>query len=484
MNWKVGAILAALLAIFIALEALLPLRTAILIGADEGFEVAKATLCLKGYKLYTDIWNDQPPLHTFLLTETLRHFSSTMLGPRLITSGLSLLLLAALFVLCWRFGGSRVATIATFLLLASPGFLLLGSSCMLEIPALAPTVAALCVLSLGNRSKWPMAEIIAGVLFGIALEIKLISFVMLPMAALLVWVNQRRDPSPIWSVIQRLVILSICLAASIIATDLVASHGAYLAHFHQSWASHFGGTKSLDYGSPNEHRFDWAALLRNWDLSIPAALGVVVCVRRISGTFGSAVPLIWLAYSFFVFGMHRPWWNYYYVHTAIPLCWCAAIGIESVWANARWPQGKLWCVILALYALCAGAWMIERLNLEVQSVRHSPQTYTSLFLKEMERYKSQAHWLYAEEPVYSFHAGIPLPPDLGVVVLKRYWSGEMSNARLTKDLMSYKPELILLKNDSQPRPFRDLINTEYLLIYMDADNLLYVRKSIARFPTH
>jgi hypothetical protein len=60
----------------------------------------------------------------------------------------------------------------------------------------------------------------------------------------------------------------------------------------------------------------------------------------------------------------------------------------------------------------------------------------------------------------------------------------MSNARLTEDLMSYKPELILLKNDSQPRPFRDLINTEYLLIYMDADNLLYVRKSIARFPTH
>ena len=59
---------------------ILPLRTAILIGADEGFEVAKATLSLNGYKVYTDVWNDQPPLHTFLVTETLWHFSSTMLA--------------------------------------------------------------------------------------------------------------------------------------------------------------------------------------------------------------------------------------------------------------------------------------------------------------------------------------------------------------------------------------------------------------------
>jgi hypothetical protein len=77
-----------------------------------------------------------------------------------------------------------------------------------------------------------------------------------------------------------------------------------------------------------------------------------------------------------------------------------------------------------------------------------------------------------------------LPPDLGVVVAKRYWSGEFTDARLVDDLAAYRPELILLKNDSKLRPFRDLINAEYFLIYMEADNLLYVRKSIARFPKH
>jgi hypothetical protein len=476
--------LACLLTLFLVLQSLLPLRTAILIGADEGFEVAKATLCLKGYKLYTDIWNDQPPLHTFVLTEMMRHLSSTMLGPRLITSVFAVLLLAAVFVLCWRFSGSRVATIATGLLLASPGFLLLGSSCMLEIPALAPSIAGLCVLALGNRSKWPIAEMVAGALFGIALEIKIISLVMLAIAALLVWMNQHPAPCPGRNVTKSLLVLVVCLGVSTLATDLLASHGAYLSHFQQSWTSHFGRMKSFEHGSPDDHRFNWAALLRNWDLTIPAVLGVVVCARRASRALPAAVPLMWLAYSLLVFGLHRPWWNYYYVHTAIPLCWCAAIGIDAVLDKARWPKGRLVCVVLALYALCVGVWLKERISLQIQSVLRSPQTYTCLFLKEIERYKPQTRWMYTEEPVYSFQAGIPLPPDLAVVMLKRYWSGEMTDARLTADLKAFKPELMLLRNDTRPRPFRDLLNAEYQLIYMDGDNLLYVSKSIAKPTKH
>jgi hypothetical protein len=483
-SWRNGAALTCLLALFLFLQSFLPLSTAILIGSDEGFEVAKATLSLKGYKLYTDIWNDQPPLHTFLLTETIRHFSSTMLGPRLMTSGFAMLLLTSVYLLCWRLSGSRVAILATLLLLCSPGFLLLASSCMLEIPALAPTMAALCVLALGNRSRWPAAEMVAGALLGIALEIKMISLMMLPMAVLLVWLNQRQNPSPVRSSSKRLVVLLICLGASTVAADLVAGGGAYLMHFRQSWVSHFGGMKSHDYGSPNGFPFDWAVLLRNWDLSLPAALGVVVCLGRVSGALSAAVPLAWLTYNLLVLGLHRPWWNYYYVHTAFPLSWCAAIGIDAMWAKARWPQGRLWCALLGLYVLCSGVWLEERLSLEIQSVRRSPQTYSCLFLKEMERYKPQTKWLYAEEPIYSFHAGIPLPPDLGVVVLKRYWSGEMTTARLTEDLRSIKPEMMLLRNNTRLRPFRDLINDQYQLIYMDPDHLLYVLKSIAKTSKH
>jgi hypothetical protein len=156
----------------------------------------------------------------------------------------------------------------------------------------------------------------------------------------------------------------------------------------------------VEHGSPNDHPFDWLALLRNWDLTIPAVAGVIVCARRIPGSTKMAVPLVWLACNLLVFGLHRPWWNYYYVHTAIPLCWCAAIGIDAAWTRAKRAGERLWWVPLGLYILCSGPWMAERLYLQVQVVRRSPQTFTSLFLKEMERYKPMTHWLYAEEPVY------------------------------------------------------------------------------------
>lgn len=47
-------------------------------GADEGFELAKTILCLKGHKLYSEVWNDQPPLHTWIVTKIIelsRRFS-------------------------------------------------------------------------------------------------------------------------------------------------------------------------------------------------------------------------------------------------------------------------------------------------------------------------------------------------------------------------------------------------------------------------
>src|SRR6516225_5359931 len=44
-----AVVLGCLLAGFLIIESFIPLGTAVQIGADEGFELAKATLCLKGH---------------------------------------------------------------------------------------------------------------------------------------------------------------------------------------------------------------------------------------------------------------------------------------------------------------------------------------------------------------------------------------------------------------------------------------------------
>jgi len=73
-----------MLACFLSLAFCFPLRTAVEIGADEGIELAKADAWLHGYHLYSQVWCDQPPLHTFLLKSALGHISHSILVARLL----------------------------------------------------------------------------------------------------------------------------------------------------------------------------------------------------------------------------------------------------------------------------------------------------------------------------------------------------------------------------------------------------------------
>ncbi len=362
------------------------------------------TLCLNGYKLYSEVWNDQPPLRTFLITQAVRlqgnqptpslspsdsgtgvspvrietdgrvrgaedrqdalsHYSP--LGPRLVTVAFAALLLISVFIMAlhvarqsgagvspaWAEGeagrertrgtqseGESVpslrsvrsfaarlwtAGLATALLIASPGFLELSSSCMLEIPALATALAGLCALWVLPRTRWFAVECLAGILFGSAALMKLVPLYLLPLAAMIVWLRQRDDqsetmpslsPSPSprpfpqptgrgWSldrvrgsstspslsaVLQSLgrlfvpmLVMGAALAASFVAVDWLIERGAFLIHFQQSWSSHFGGVQSFEYGSPGEHAFDWSILPKNWDLALPAALGICVLITRL-----------------------------------------------------------------------------------------------------------------------------------------------------------------------------------------------------------
>ena len=151
--------------------------------------------------------------------------------------------------------------------------------------------------------------------------------------------------------------------------DYLIDRGAFLLHFRQSWSSHFATAKSFEYGSANDHPFDWSIFLKNWDPTVPALVGIGLLLRaklpalysrdrmslvspslrlspppsageRVAGqpatgpsgsvgkTVVAMVPFAWLTLTSIVFATHKPWWSYYYIHIAVPLCWCAAIGVE------------------------------------------------------------------------------------------------------------------------------------------------------------
>jgi hypothetical protein len=494
---KPALVLGAILLGFLLLQCLLPLTTTIKIGADEGFELAKATLCANGYHLYTEIWNDQPPLDTFLVTQILEHISTSVLAPRLMTIAFAVVLLIAVFAIAYRVHGLAVAALATASAVASPGFLELSCSVMQEIPSLAPALAALAVLTVGGRGKMHIAEIIAGTLMAMALQMKFIELVYLPLAGLILFLRCRnaggrlfsksadgksgnsQPKTPLSS--REFIVPSLVFAASLAASFALLGillGGNFWLQFQQSWAAHFAAPITLEYGSPAEHAFDWSVLLKNWDTFLFAIVGIVLCLVQWKQLPLGLVPVASFILTMVVVERHKPWWTYYYIHSAIPMCWCGAVGFMAIYRHFLKQRGVALRSLFAGFTICAAVWMGSRLYLQITGIRNSPQIYSSLVLQEIKRLKPFTKIIFTDEPVYSFHSGIPLPPELGVISLKRFWSGDLSNARLVKILTDWKPGLVLWRIESRELPFDALLQTEYRLIYEDSQQRLYARAEI------
>jgi hypothetical protein len=555
--WRPFLVLSLLLTAFVGLLYLLPLGTAIKMGADEDGELSKATLCNHGFKLYTEVWNDQPPLHTFIIANLLKHVSHSVLVPRLLTVGFAMVLLASTFLLIRAVSGLLPASLATAMLIGSPGFLELSSSAMREIPALAPIIVGLWLLWTGPRMRWRLTEILVGVLFGFALQMKFIGVVYLPICGLILWLRSRRlslsqsraptstlsagraggtrassvfagkgrrdagapgtRAGQFW---QASLVFAMSVIISFVALNCLTGSPLTL-QLQQSWASHFAATKSFEYGSPKDYPYDWTVLLKNWDTTAPALLGLTLLLRRLRCTPEAALPIGWLVLTMVVFGAHRPWWPYYYIHNALPLCWCAGIGIAFAWDQIRINQSlskssrparisgrrsstrpqyqgladqglaelvppgrgkEIWwrAAGIAIFGLCASGWMGTRIYLEEQATRGAPKLYTCLVLKEIERFKPFTTFMFSDQPIFSFHADLPMPPNLAVMPLKQLWTGELNRARLVAELETLKPGLIFLGKDSTAVPYEELLTREYRLVYQDGANRLYAHQSISK----
>lgn len=471
------ALPALLVVIYLLLEWWVPLGSAVQLGADEGFELSKATLCLHGHSLYREVWNDQPPLHTWLVCFGLRHGSGSVGGARLLTVGFAVTLLVALFSWWRQVSGWAAAFGGVLLLMFSPGFVELSSSCMLELPSLATACVALALLARSGRGfRWEAA---AGVVFGLALMMKLVPAMLLVVAGLVVWAKLRGDAHPGRQVAGGGLVLFASLLVSFVLADWVVNGGAFLRHFGQTWASHFGAGKSVVYGSAAEHAYDWRILARNWDTSLPALVGIVLLARRARADRTALLPLGWLAWSLLVFGIHRPWWPYYYIHTALPLCWCAGEGWVGAFGWLRRKRSRWWLAGLAVFALAAGLWAGGRVYLQLRGMRLLPRTYAEPVLAEMARFRDVAGTLYAEDTIYSFHADIPMVPEVAVLPLKRFWTGDITAEGVAKALAEARPGLVLLRNTPEERPFQLLLASEYRPIYLDDEHRLFVRNDLA-----
>jgi hypothetical protein len=465
-----------------------PVRSAVQIGGDELFEVSKGLLWTKGFPLYSEVWNDQPPLHTVLLGLTFKLFGPTIHVARALAVGLGLLMFSGFFLLVRKRCGNLAAWVATVCLLMAPQALVLSVSVMLEVPAMALALCALLPLYEWTQGRrWTLLALSGG-LFASALQMKLTAALTGPALAVEImlasngtgWFGKARES------LRNMTIWGMSFVAAYIVLGVALG-----ANFDLLWASHFSSRMGDELLETNSFAFSFGLLADHTEALWCLSAAVLLAALR-NDWRRLAFPVVMLLTVSAIHLNHRPWWWYYYLHFAIPIAWLTGYAISVLLKadcigdeSGHLPFGALpsRLMAIALIGLClfAGG---TRLLSEVNGMQALQRVEANPVVAKMTEFAPRTRWVYAAGSVIlPFHAGLPLIPELAVVPATRIWSGRLTDAQVLLIVKQYRPEQILISDPALGESVQSFADSDYDLAYQSGSTRLYVIKAVSQAPS-
>ena len=162
----------------------LPISQVFEYDLDEGYNVIKSLLFLNGFSLYREIWSDQPPLFTLVLSYCFKLFGPSVHHGRLLILIFSGIFLWAFYQTIKNLWGSFCAFTAVVFLLLSTLFLCLHISVMLCTPARALAMLSIYFITLYKKSCSKRFLVLSGIFMALSLHAKLIMLFLVPLIAL------------------------------------------------------------------------------------------------------------------------------------------------------------------------------------------------------------------------------------------------------------------------------------------------------------
>lgn len=450
---------------------------------DEGINVIKAVLMGHGYPLYTQTWSDQPPVFTQILATTFTLFGQSMLAARLTVFVLATLLVWAYTSVVRLHLGVTAAWVALLLLMLSDNFVRLSVAVMIGLPALSFAMVALYLLQrfklAGERNVARLWLVVAGgVLMGVAMQTKLFVVFLVPLLALDLldfgrdWFSARNR---FWrklghGVLFGLVVLVTWGAIALYynAVDREMLLGAHLNASVQSAYEGDGGWAELS----RYLLFDYGHLL------LALAGVVVIFVRR---QWHGLLPLSWLLLATLLLSNHSPIWYHHYQFVAIPLSWLGAYlvpllrsptdaGLQPNAHQERANGGPIssWFQQLALLVLFVVVLSLIYSRAKATIPYYNQRIYDADVVALLQQDAADTTWVFADQAIYPFYAGLQVPPEVAVFSRKRFFGESLDNHMLVDVLERYRPEQVLLtrfKDDLLRDPeFVTYLNDHYTVV--------------------
>jgi PelA/Pel-15E family pectate lyase len=415
---------------------------------DEGGNLAKGALVAQGFRLYGDIWSDQPPLVTWLSAALFRVTGPSMAAGRWLVLAFAALLVGTLFGLLRRWYGGGPALVGCLLLVLSTHFVLISVSFMIGLVGVSLCVASLAALAAAERdtrraTAWLVG---AGVLGALAVATKL--FVAPLVALLSLYAVQRHG--------RRAAIYGAALlaVAALVAWQCGAVALPQLSQSHLTAFAHAG------YGLDPR----LAVVRSDAALFALALAGLVLALRR-----RDWLPVAWLACGAGILSLHRPYHYHHGILLAVPAAWLATRAVRA--AVDRWaslPDGlrHLALVFGAVSLLVAARGQLDALrnlaaNRQAGDASRGPTRQA--VLAGLRAHQGANPWVLTDRPAYAIVAGLRPLPELAVLSAKRMQLLRVAGPDFFNSLLDKyrQPQVLLLRHPAYPDAFTARLARDY-----------------------
>jgi hypothetical protein len=394
-------------------------------NTDEGINLAKADLVSNGFVLYTEIWSDQPPLMTYILAAINLLGLDGVHHARAVILGFGGLAIMSMFILV-RQECSRFAAWVTVILLAtSQLFLKFVVAILIGLPAIALSVFAMMLISVSNVKNYRWSVLGAGVVFGLALQIKMFVFLLAPVIVLVILFSKSHLASNAPRAVSFLKSLLILMLGTLSSVCLVALiSGGFVVD--QLVFTHTQASDISLLANRGGIQYIWN-VMRVSETHLVVFSGISAVILIVNRNPAIRVPLAWIAITVIALSFHRPLWKHHFLLFIVPLCWFAGVGMDQLKEFiANYSKGNMWTKNTAMFVIIL---IIAVSGFGSLVGTHQRYTYREKNLEPLERlrwFTSGSNWVITDFPLDAYRADLLVPPDLAVFSEKRVLTGKLT----------------------------------------------------------
>ncbi len=450
-----------------------PITQTFELDSDEGLNLIKVLLYSQGFSLYTQIWNDQPPLFTVVLSLWFSLVGQSIIAARLLILIFSALLMWCFYQIIRRELGRIPALVATILLLTSWLFIRISISVMIGIPSLSMAMISIYSLTLYKQHYQRQVLILSGAFLALSLQTKLFTVFLIPLILFSICdyqlnLNKLKKQAKLL-----FYPVTYWLGAFGIVYTLIFFLSKQVYSYDQVFKSHLNQPIQEELVNFDNFTFLTSTISQDYDYMFLGFIGILAIFwkKQKNGLF----PLIWLVTALLILLNHKPIWYHHYPLLAIPICWLAAYGVAFVLEifGKSWHQNlKLQDIKRLTFACLVVVIMIFLIIATPPKSQGIPPKNLEL-MQLVLKYKDSTRWLFTDRPIYAFYANLPIPPEIAIMSYKRFNSGRLSLKEILTVLEKYRPEQIAfarwgskIKSDSKIKNF---IDNNYSKTYTSQD---------------